>query len=48
MDLQLIFVYIIVALAIGYLAKKFILPKRLFTAKNNAASKCGKEDCGCH
>ncbi len=48
MDLQLIFVYIIVVLAIGYLAKKFILPKRLFTTKNRAASKCGQEDCGCH
>ena len=28
MSLQLIFVYITVALAIGYLAKKFVLPKR--------------------
>lgn len=48
MDLQLIFVYIVVAVAIGYLAKKFILPKRLFSTKNTAASRCGQEDCGCH
>ena len=48
MDLQLIFVYIVVALAIGYLAKKFILPKRLYTTKKAPASGCGQKDCGCH
>ena len=48
MDLQLIFVYIIVAVAIGYLAKKYILPKRLFSTKNKTTSGCGQEDCGCH
>jgi hypothetical protein len=48
MSLQMIFVYITVALAIGYLAKKFVLPKSLFTTKRSPSHGCGQDDCGCH
>lgn len=48
MSFQMIFVYIAVALAIGYLAKKFVLPKRLFTTKRSNSHGCGQDDCGCH
>ncbi|MGB5822006.1 MAG: hypothetical protein WBG90_21165 [Saonia sp.] len=46
--LQPILVYITLAIAVGYLAFKFILPKRLFASKKNSTKACGQEDCGCH
>jgi hypothetical protein len=46
--LQIILVYITLALAIVYLLKKFILPKRLFGIKKTSKEGCGQEDCGCH
>ncbi len=48
MSLQMIFVYITLVLAIGYLAKKFVLPKRLFTTKKPHSYGCGQDDCGCN
>ncbi|ETN93987.1 hypothetical protein SAMN04487906_0204 [Zhouia amylolytica] len=42
MDLQVILVYITLAIALGYLLKKFFWPKK------QAAKSCGKNDCGCH
>jgi hypothetical protein len=39
---QHILVYLTLALAIYFLAKKYILPKK----KDNKA--CGKDGCGCH
>jgi len=47
-NLQLVLVYITLALAIGYLVKKFFLPITLFATKKSAAKACGQDDCGCH
>lgn len=44
---QNILVYIIVAVAIGYLAKKYLLPKTLFSSKKANGKSCGNDDCGC-
>lgn len=46
--IQHILVYVTLIVALGFLAKKFILPKRLFASKNNSSKACGQEDCGCH
>lgn len=42
MGFQNILVYITLILAIGYLFKKFVLPRK------KATKVCGKDDCGCH
>lgn len=46
--LQLILVYITLALAVGYLIYKFLLPKSIFVSKKRKKSACGQNDCGCH
>jgi len=46
--MQLLLVYVTLALAVGYLLKKFFLPKRLFAAKKKTTKDCGEGDCGCH
>tara|TARA_R110002167_G_scaffold312948_3_gene518628 strand:- start:2746 stop:2895 length:150 start_codon:yes stop_codon:yes gene_type:complete len=46
--LQNVLVYIILAIALGYIAKKFFLPKSLFAHKKGKAKACGQDDCGCH
>jgi hypothetical protein len=46
--LQQILVYLILALAVGYIVKKFFLPKSLFASKEKGTKVCGQEDCGCH
>jgi len=46
--IQNILVYIIVAVAIGYLVKKYFLPKTLFSSKKTNGTSCGDNDCGCH
>ncbi|NNE76014.1 MAG: hypothetical protein HKN31_02970 [Pricia sp.] len=46
--LQSILVYIVLIAAVGYLAKKFILPKSLFVSGKNESKACGQDDCGCH
>jgi len=45
---QEILVYIILLIAIGFIVKKFFLPKSFFNSKKSAAKACGQEDCGCH
>jgi len=46
--LQNILVYITLAAAIGYIVKKFFLPKSLFANKKGTTKGCGQDDCGCH
>jgi len=46
--LQSLLVYLTLALAVGYLLKKFFLPKRLFASKKGNSKNCGEGDCGCH
>lgn len=45
---QSILTYIILAFAVFYILKKFILPKRLFSSGKSAAKGCGEDNCGCH
>lgn len=45
--LQNILVYITVAVAVAYMAKKFLIPKSVFAGKKKTKS-CGNDDCGCH
>lgn len=46
--LQTTLVYITVAIAMGYIVKKFFLPKTLFASKKSSSKACGQDDCGCH
>ena len=47
--LQHILVYIIVLVAVGYLIKKFLLPKSLFAGKKGSSkAACGKDGGCCH
>nr|WP_299339590.1 hypothetical protein [Allomuricauda sp.] len=49
MDLvQNILAYLILVLAVGYLAWKFILPKSLLGVGKKDTKACGQDDCGCH
>ena len=45
---QNILVYIILAIAVGYLVKKFLLPKTLFAPNKGNSKGCGQDNCGCH
>ena len=45
---QQILVYITLALALGFIIRKFFLPKSLRLSKKNNAKACGEKDCGCH
>lgn len=45
---QNVLVYIIVAIAIGYLVKKYFLPKTFFSSKKGVDKSCGNNDCGCN
>ncbi len=45
---QSILVYITLAVAVGYIAKKFFLPRKLFASKRGKSHGCGQDDCGCH
>ena len=47
--MQEVLVYIILFTAIGYLAKKFILPKSLFATTKKSPKSCGIDsgNCGC-
>ncbi|MEA1786404.1 hypothetical protein U1E44_09900 [Arenibacter sp. GZD96] len=47
-SLQPILVYVLLSIAVGYLAKKFVLPKSLFSSKKGKSSGCGDGECGCH
>lgn len=46
--LQLVLVYLTLAIAVGYIVKKFFLPKALFVSKKSSTKACGQDDCGCH
>ena len=46
--IQSILVYIVLAIAVGYLVKKFVLPARLFAPGKRGDKVCGQDDCGCH
>lgn len=46
--IQNILVYLILAVAVGYLVKKYLLPKSLFASGKGNTKACGKNDCGCH
>lgn len=48
MFLQSLLVYLTLAVAVGYLVKKFFLPKKLFASKKSTSKNCGEGDCGCH
>jgi len=45
---QQVLVYITLAIAIGYILKKFFLPKSLFGVNKQNSKACGQDDCGCH
>ncbi len=45
---QSILTYIILAFAVFYLLKKFLLPKKLFSSGKSASKGCDQDDCGCH
>ncbi len=44
---QTIITYFIVLMAVGYLVKKFFLPRSLFSANKGSKKACGQDDCGC-
>lgn len=46
--LQHILVYLVLAIAVAYLLKKFVLPKSLFATKKGVGKACGEDDCACH
>lgn len=51
MELQKILVYIALAIAIGFLIKKFFWKKTRAKGKQNGAKSnkdCGDNDCGCN
>lgn len=45
--LQQILVYITLAIAVGYIIKKFFIPSFLIKKKPSKKA-CGQDDCGCH
>ncbi|MEH6680824.1 MAG: hypothetical protein V7724_09765 [Sediminicola sp.] len=45
---QHLLVYLTLAVAVGYLLWKFLLPKTLFSSKKQSDKGCGSGDCGCH
>jgi len=46
--LQQVLVYVTLFLAIGYIVKKFFLPKTLFATKKSSTKACGQDNCGCN
>ncbi|MFK5973184.1 MAG: hypothetical protein QM485_07870 [Flavobacteriaceae bacterium] len=47
-SIQTILVYVIVVVALGYLFKKYFLPKTLFSSKKAKNKSCGNDSCGCN
>ncbi len=45
---QHIVVFIIFALAIGFLVKKFFYKPAVSTSKKKSSNTCGSSGCGCH
>ncbi|QWX83838.1 hypothetical protein H0I23_15505 [Cellulophaga sp. HaHaR_3_176] len=46
--IQNILMYLTLAVAIGYVVKKYFLPKKLSAIKKQNQKACGSTDCGCH
>tara|TARA_R110000868_G_scaffold82956_5_gene234004 strand:+ start:1023 stop:1172 length:150 start_codon:yes stop_codon:yes gene_type:complete len=46
--LQNILMYLTLAIAVGYVTKKYLLPKKFFSSKKQNQKGCGSTDCGCH
>ncbi|NQZ42999.1 MAG: hypothetical protein HRT65_01730 [Flavobacteriaceae bacterium] len=46
--LQYILAYSTLAIALGYLIKKYLLPKTLLATKKKDTKSCCSDDCGCH
>ncbi|MCL6274498.1 hypothetical protein M3P19_10775 [Muricauda sp. 2012CJ35-5] len=46
-SIQHLLVYITVAIAVGYLVWKFLLPKSLVSSKKGNSKSCGQDGCGC-
>jgi uncharacterized membrane protein YwzB len=46
--IQNILLFVTVGIAVGYVVKKYFLPKKLFTSKKQNEKSCGSNDCGCH
>ena len=47
-DLQNILVYITLALALGYLLRRYVWPPASRSGKGSKGKDCGNPDCGCH
>lgn len=45
---QQILAYITLAIALGYLVWKFILPKTLFSRTKQHTKECGQDNCECN
>jgi len=45
---QQILVYLTLAVAVGFVVRKFFWPKSLSTSKKNSTKACGQDDCACH
>ncbi len=46
--IQNILVYLTLAIAVAYLVRKFLLPKKRLASGKDHPGACGKNDCGCH
>ncbi len=46
--MQEILAFSLLLLAIGYLVKKFLLPKSLFASSKKNTKACGNDGCGCN
>ena len=44
---QSVLVYVTVAVALGYLVRRFVWPASGTSKKNGAGGDCGSPDCGC-
>ncbi len=45
---QPLLVYLTLAVAVGYIVRKFFWPKSLLVNKKGKSKACGQDDCGCH
>lgn len=45
---QHILVYLVLALAVGYLLRKFVFTDSVKSGKESLGGGCGDSDCGCH
>ncbi|MBT8311425.1 MAG: hypothetical protein HKP23_01130 [Flavobacteriaceae bacterium] len=45
---QSIMVYLALGIALLYLLKRFVLPRKWFTSKKAVSQGCGEDNCQCH